>query len=85
MLFFYFFVMVLFVLMFCVICMFLEKMFLILENKFENEFIYIFIILYLCKEYVKLCEIVDLVSVVFLLFFCVIIILDVILICVNSY
>lgn len=85
MLFFYFFVMVLFVLMFCVICMFLEKMFLILENKFENEFIYNFIILYLCKEYVKLCEIVDLVSVVFLLFFCVIIILDVILICVNSY
>ena len=83
--FFYSFAMVLPVLMFCVTCMLLEKMFSTLENKLENESIHNFTISYLRKEHVKLCEIVDLASAVFSPLLCVIITLDATLICVNSY
>lgn len=79
------FAMVLPVLMFCITCMLLERMFSTLENKLSNESIHNFTISYLRKEHVKLCEVVDLASTVFSPLLCAIVSLDATLICINSY
>ena len=73
------------VLIFCVICMLLEKMFSNLQNKVSNAPVHTFTMSCLRQEHLKLCETVDLANAIFSPLLFVIISLDVPLICINIY
>ena len=73
------------VLIFCVICMLLEKMFSNLQNKISNGSIRTFTMSCLRQEHLKLCETVDLANAIFSRFLFVLFSLEVPLICINFF